>query len=616
MLASGMLAVLLALVSEGAPADAPAAAPPTPTAVTPPARGLTPFRFQLDARFGLGGLWVSGDGQTIVAGTTLPLGVTAGLSLTKALVAFAEISDTHMLLFDSSTSNGAGSFDLYGAGLGLKFYLTQKDWVSVSASLARLQLQQGTGDMDISHWGAMGRVSGAHEWPVSPTWSVGVGGEYQLGSMRSGGLSGTATIPLPVSAYEPSGLSMLLLASFHQAAEQAEDIPPAGADRARFAFHAEARGGIGALWPRVGHGYWITGASTPLSASVGVGVTKNVIAFADLSDLHMFGPAANDNSQRLYSVDVYGAGLGLKVYLTPRAFFVEGAGSLARLHYEGLTYTNFALSETSHWGVVGRVAAGREWAVSPSWSLGAAGELQLGTMKTSASFENNNYGSDAFTLKGLALLGLATFSPAAAADESAVAKSAAPAGFHAHDGFYANVSLGPAWTWVNTRRQQQLYADPDYRLSGRGTRLAVSLGYAFARKLVAFAEFSELQVHDPDLRIDDPDGPSDIGHLAWYGVGPGVRYYLMPANVFLSASVLASRVEMYNGTPDDSRYGIRRSSGWGATGQLAVGKEWWVASELGIGLCAEFGLGKLGGADIWLPYTVKTASALASVSFN
>src|SRR5437868_11264823 len=135
-------------------------------------------------------------------------------------------------------------------------------------------------------------------------------------------------------------------------------------------------------------------------------LTRSLIAFGELSDLHMFGPSANANDNHLFSLDLYGAGLGLKLYLTPRAFFLSGSASLARLHDEGFIDSNLSLNETSHWGVVGRFAAGREWPISPRWSLGAAGELQLGTMKTSASFPNNNYGSDAFTIKGLSLLGL------------------------------------------------------------------------------------------------------------------------------------------------------------------------------------------------------------------
>lgn len=620
MLASGMLALLLAISGEQTTSPAPTAEPVLPASPsdTSSARGLAPFRFQLDARGGLGALAVTAGGQSVVGGTSLPVALAAGLSLTRALVAFGELGDTHMLLFDVATSNGIGRFDLYGAGLGLKYYLTPKYFVSGTASIARLQFKGGGNTMELSRWGPLVRVSAGREWPVSSTSALGVAGEVQLGSMRSGGLSAGA-VELAGSRLRSSSFSAVVLASFHQAAERApgdgEGSPAASPSpdegRRPLRLYLDARFGLGALWPRVGDGYWITGASLPLGLSAGMTLTRRVIAFAEVSDIHMVGPSANVGDDRLYGLDVYGAGLGLKVYLTPRAFFLSVSGSLARLHDEGLTNTDFQLSETSRWGVMGRLAAGREWPLSPSWSVGAAGELELGTMKTSSAFHNNNYGSDAFTIKGLSMLGLVTFSPPPerASLEPEPPRPAPPAGYHTHDGFFASAGLGPGWIWMNDRQRDQLYAAPDYEYSGGGTRFVLSLGYAFADRFVVLVEGSELQVHDPTTAFD-------LATLSWYGLGPGLRYYLVPANVFLSASVVTSRVAMDNATPDDSRYGVHRTSRWGATGQLSVGKEWWVLGDLAAGVAAQFGFGKMPGNDTWLTYTAKTFSLLASVTYN
>lgn len=623
MLLHGMVAVLLVTGVEQT--TSPASTPEPVNLSTssssndaPPAQGLTPFRFQLDARIGFGVLGVTISGEPLVIGMSLPVALSAGLSLTKALVAFGEISDSHTLLFNAGASNGIGALDLYGAGLGMKYYLTPKYFLFGAASIARLQFQGGGDTSELSHWGVLARVSAGREWPVSATWSMGVAGEYQLGSMQSGGLASGA-LALPEIRYRPSGLSALVLASFHQAAshgsEDGAGRPPTststGTGLTPFGLYMDAQFGLGALWPRVGHGYWITGASVPLALAAGMNLTRSLAAFGELSDVHMFGPSANVGDNHLFSLDLSGVGLGLKLYLTPRAFFLSGSASLAHLHYEGFTDTSFNLSETSHWGVLGRIAAGREWPISPSWSLGAAGELQLGTMKTSATFDNNNYGSDSFTVKGLSVLGIAVFSPPAQREPAGpeAPGPVRPAGFHAHDGFYANVSLGPGWIRMNNRQQDQLYAAPDYEYSGRGTRLSLSLGYAFADSFVVFVEGSELQVHDPTTAFD-------ISTLAWYGVGPGLRYYLMPANVFLSASIVMSQVVMENSEPDDDIYGYHRTTRWGATGQLSLGKEWWVLGDLGVGVAAEFGFGKMAGNDDWLTYTAKTFSLLASVSYN
>jgi hypothetical protein len=613
------------------PEPAPDSIPPASTKDRPSAKGLAPFRLQLDARIGLGDLAVRDSTEyehLILSGMSMPVGLSVGVSLTRALVVFAEIGDSHMLLFNSETSYGASELDLYGAGLGLKYYLTPEYFLSGSASIARLQLWRGDSDMEISRWGAMARVSAGREWPVSSTWSIAIAGEYQFGVVQSRGLDwGYAYDPVE-GRYRLRGFSLLVLTSFHQpGGAEVTGAPPAGlpastpalpapSDKglAPFGFYLDARVGLGGLWTRVGDGFWTSGVSIPLALSAGINITKALVAFGELADIHVLSPACNLGDEQLFSLDLYGAGLGLKYYLTPRRFFLSGSVSLARLQYRGIyTYLQERISETSHWGALGRVSAGRAWPVSPNWSMGVAGELQLGRMATGTNFYNNNYGDDSYTLKGLSLLALATFDPPAQREPAGPGNASAPAtlpvGHHTHDGVYANASVGAGWLWLRNRRRDQVYEDPDYQLSGRGTLLALSVGYAFANRFVVFGELSALQVHDPA-------GDSDIATLEWYGLGPGLKYYLMPANVFVSGSLLVSRVGPYNSTPGDSRYGIDRTSKWGATGRLSLGKEWWVLGDLGVGVAGELGFGKMAGNDDWLTYTVKELSLLASVSFN
>lgn len=571
-------------------------------------QGLAPFRFQLDARLGLGTVNVTADGSPMLSGLGLPLVVSAGLSLTRALVVFGEISDTHMLFFDTEASNGTNVFDLYGAGLGLKYYVTPNCFLSGSASIARLQFQGGNYAMDISHWGGMARVSVGGEWPVAPTWSVGVAGEYQAAAMQSGALSwGYPTDP-PEKRYRFSGLSMLVLASFHQAETSATGPPaPTSPPSSLGRLYLDTQVGMGRLWPRVGGPFWITGTSIPLVLSAGIHVTRAVVLFGELSDIHMFGPAAN-GGPLLYSLDLYGVGLGLKYYLTPRAWFLSLSGAMAQLHYDGLTsLSGYAFNETSRWGVLARVAFGREWAISPSWSLGAAGEVQFGSMHVGDNFQGTVYDGGEptngapYTIKGLSLLGLATFNPPPERQSGeAEATGSVPAGYHTHHGFYASANIGVGWLWVTGAPQE---------LSGRGTSLAASAGYGFADHLVAFGEYSE-------TKVNGPAGDTSVA-LSWYGLGPGLRYYLMPANVFLSGSLLLSRVAESAPPPgSEGTDAYTRPSDWGFTGQISVGKGWWLLGDFGVGVATELGIGKMAGSGYWSTPTVKQLSLLASVGFN
>ena len=88
----------------------------------------------------------------------------------------------------------------------------------------------------------------------------------------------------------------------------------------------------------------------------------------------------------------------------------------------------------------------------------------------------------------------------------------------------------------------------------------------------------------------------------------------MPANVFLTGSFLFSKLAMY---PEFSSRGFsERTSNWGGTGSVSLGKEWWVLSDVGIGVAAKFTFGKIPGSDGWGTYTVTGISMVASVSFN
>lgn len=595
---------------------------------SPAAEGLAPLRLQVDARLGLGYVSVrsnAGDQDVIVSGLTMPWGLSVGLSLTRSLVVFGEISDTPMLFFNSETSPGANTFDLYGGGLGLKVYLTPNYFLSAAASIARLQLQRSNDYLEVSHWGAMGGVRAGGEWPISPSWSVGVAGEYQFASVQLGLLGRYLFYP-PDERELSKALSTFAFASYHQSAGPApgsvESLAPPSSNKGLvpFGLYLDARVGVGALWSSVGDGFSITGASIPVAVSVGIKVSKDLVVFAELSDIHMLHPARNlanpqidPGDAQLYGLDLYGAGLGLKYYLTPRAYFLSGSFSLARLRYDGAyTRREEVLRETSHRGPLARISAGREWPISPSWSLGVAGELQLGRMKTGPSFNDyvpNTFGDDSYTIKGLSLLALATFNPPAQQDAVDSGIGGLPVGHHKHDGVYVNASLGAGWLWLENLRQEQQHSDPNYRASGQGALLSLSVGYAFADRFVVFGELSGLQAHQAaDL--------SEFTTLQWYGFGPGLRYYAMPANVFISGSLLMSRTAVYNSARLGETDALNRSSKWGATGQLSVGKEWWLASDLGVGVATEFGLGKMTGNDPWLTYTTKQFALLASVTFN
>ena len=63
-------------------------------------------------------------------------------------------------------------------------------------------------------------------------------------------------------------------------------------------------------------------------------------------------------------------------------------------------------------------------------------------------------------------------------------------------------------------------------------------------------------------------------------IGPGVTYYLMPANVYFSGSV---GVGSLSGSDE-----LNGNSDTGFALDTTIGKEWWVGDNWGLGLAGDF----------------------------
>jgi hypothetical protein len=391
------------------------------------------------------------------------------------------------------------------------------------------------------------------------------------------------------------------------AAPASSSTGPSTEGVAPFGLQLDARLGLGELAVTNGYGSPIVGGvTTPLRLSAGVRVMRALVVFGELSDDHMllFNSGVSYDGSRF---DLFGAGLGLKWYLTP-GLFLSGSGSIARLRLEHRA----SGTETSRLGVMARASAGKEWPVSSECSVGVGGEFQFGAIQSRGLDPGLADPSEGrYAPKGLSLFVLVSFHPPAAAASGSAEVAGAPAippGRHAHDGLFLNASVGPAWLWARSRLAAALPEAPETKWSGRGTSLGLSIGYAVTDRLVVFGAFAETQLRDPA-------GESGLAAVEWSGFGPGLRYYLMPANVFLSGSFLFSKLARYAAFTSEGG-SSEWISGWGGTGQVSIGKEWWVLNDVGIGVGAEFSSGKMAGNDGWLTYRVTDLSVVASITFN
>ena len=372
-------------------------------------------------------------------------------------------------------------------------------------------------------------------------------------------------------------------------ARPSEASPPALPLRAPFApssefrpyrgLYLDAQLGLGELRVTFAE-HEIAGTTFPIGLKLGIAAASNLVVFGELYEAHVFRPIGNRDTPT--TLDLFGFGPGLKYYLNPTNAFLSGSLLLSTLSY--------GEAEKTHWGVTGRFSMGKGWWIAPNWSLGLAGEVLLGRM------EGKNFGYPGerytYTAKGFSLVFSGSFSyPPPESADAAQTGALASAEKHTHDGFYLNARLGHGWLWLNR--------DGGYPISGSGYPLALSAGFALTPHLVLFAEFYRASILNPTTN------GYNLANLDLNGFGPGLTYYLVPRNIFLSSTLLLSKAGYLN-----TRFGNSTTSPRGVTGRLSLGKEWWISGEWGLGFAVE---GLLGRMD---EYKVKGFSLLASASFN
>ena len=131
----------------------------------------------------------------------------------------------------------------------------------------------------------------------------------------------------------------------------------------------------------------------------------------------------------------------------------------------------------------------------------------------------------------------------------------------------------------------ELYEKNDGRTTvGRTTSLQLRLGMAVTDRLIVFAEGFESRIFWP-VADEAPVSTVDL-----YGFGPGLKYYLEPNNLYLSGSLLFSRLSRgaaANAAATDE------TSYWGMGGRFAVGDEWWISPHWAVGLAGEVFLARM-----------------------
>ena len=162
-------------------------------------------------------------------------------------------------------------------------------------------------------------------------------------------------------------------------------------------------------------------------------------------------------------------------------------------------------------------------------------------------------------------------------------------GAYSHDGFYLRLAIGFGGAGLAGHNHVRSDVD-ETRLSGFGFGTSIGIGGALAENVILNADLFHATIFDPSVRVDghhvgdanDVGGELGIGEdVDLVGLGIGVTYYIMPANVYLAGSAGFGQA-VFTGHRGD-----RAGSDIGIAGNLMVGKEWWVGNDWGLGIAGQ-----------------------------
>ncbi|MCG5055356.1 MAG: tetratricopeptide repeat protein [Myxococcales bacterium] len=147
-------------------------------------------------------------------------------------------------------------------------------------------------------------------------------------------------------------------------------------------------------------------------------------------------------------------------------------------------------------------------------------------------------------------------------------------GFHTHDGWFLRLLVGLHRVSVNERRAGASRV-------GAGVASGVAFGYALLPSLAAFGEVGV-------AARSETTGPTNESRTTVGGVGAGLTYYVLPYNVYVSASLLYGIMEFSTETTVAGVTTTRESSSTSGVGtHLSLGKEWWASANWGVGVALD-----------------------------
>jgi len=156
--------------------------------------------------------------------------------------------------------------------------------------------------------------------------------------------------------------------------------PPGYRQHDGFYFNLRLGGGYMSLGSDAGR---FSGVAGNFGLSFGGALSRNLVLFGELGGVSLSNPdyTANGASSSTSdtSVSLFDVGVGAAYYVDPANVFVSGTLATSKGSFTFDDGVNKVTDDTN-WGIMTRLAAGKEWWIGSEWAMGVAGEVGLAHM--------------------------------------------------------------------------------------------------------------------------------------------------------------------------------------------------------------------------------------------
>lgn len=177
---------------------------------------------------------------------------------------------------------------------------------------------------------------------------------------------------------------------------------------------------------------------------------------------------------------------------------------------------------------------------------------------------------------------------------------------HTHDGFYLNLEGGIGGLSSDVTATA---TGNDVKLSGAAGLFGIALGGAITPNFVLAGRLWGTAAVNPDITVNGQKGSTTDTSLGLSGIGLDLTYYFMPLNLYLTAT---PSIGMLSVSESGTSYDFDR----GFAIRLAVGKEWWVSDNWGIGLNVQYAHSTNKGVDLSGNWSTNWFGVAFSATYN